>query len=117
MRHARSEISGRLECTAADRPEEIVGYCMKQTGRSHLGQATQNHPAKAAVLQAGVDMFSVTAPFVDRLTLIAVHAGAPFLQALRFGVAVAFVSRLALWLGSILASRGWAEHLHGGVDL
>src|SRR5258705_2023433 len=94
MRHARSEISGGLKCAAADRPHEIVGYCMKQTSRSHLGQATQDHPAKASVLEAGMDMFSVAAPFVDRLALLAVPAGAPLLQALRFCGTVAVGSRV-----------------------
>src|SRR5712691_7835452 len=73
--------------------------------------------SKIAVFQAGMDMFSVTAPFVDRPTFFTVHASAPLLQALRFGCAVAFVSSLALWFGGLLAGGRRAEHLHGGVSL
>src|SRR6476660_557156 len=64
-----------------------------------------------------MDMFGVAAPFVDSLAFFTVHAGAPLLQALRFGGAVAFVSCLARWFGGILAGWWRAEHLHGGVSL
>src|SRR4029453_15463734 len=59
-----------------------------------------------------MDMFGVAAPFVDGCAFFAIHAGAPLLEALRFGGAVAFVSRLALRFGGLLAGGWRAEHLH-----
>ena len=109
--------SGGVEGAAADCPHEIVGHGVKQTGNAHLGEAAQDHMAKAAVLHAGMDMFGIAAPFVDGPAFFTVHASPPLLQALRFGGAIAFVSGLALWFGGILAGRRWAEHLHGGVGL
>jgi hypothetical protein len=62
---------------------------MKQADNAHLLKTAKDHPAKAAVLHPGMDMFGVAAPFVDGGALCAVHAGAPLLQALRLGGAVA----------------------------
>ena len=50
------------------------------------------------------------------LGLLHCPCGAPLPQALRFGCAVAFVSRLACWFGGRLAGRWRTEHLHGGVS-
>jgi hypothetical protein len=52
-----------------------VGQGVKPTGDAHLSEATQDHPAKPAVLQASMDMFSVAAAFVDRLTFFALRLG------------------------------------------
>src|SRR5579884_2200912 len=91
---------------AAKLPHQVVSDGMKQTGDVHLCEATKDHPAEAAVLQPGMDMFGGATPFVDGLSLFAVHAGAPLLQAFWFGGAVAFVSRFALRFGGLLAGRG-----------
>src|SRR5689334_12882191 len=110
--------SGSFQCAAAaERPHHVVSHGVKQTDDAYLGEAAKGHPAKAAVLQAGMDVFGVAAPFVDGLALFAVHARTPVLEALRFGRAVAFVSRLALRLGGLLAGRWRAEHLYRGVSL
>ena len=104
--HVMRGGSGRLQCAAAaNGPHKVVSHGMKPTYDANLGQATQGHALKAAVLQPGMDVFGVAAPFVDRLALFTVHAGAPLPQALRFGCAVAFVSRLARWFGGRLAGR------------
>lgn len=87
--------SGGLQRTAAERPHRVVSCGVKQTGDAYLGKTTKDHPAKAAVLQASMDMFGVAAAFVDGLAFFASmrarhsfrHCGsATRLRALRFGV-------------------------------
>src|SRR5215467_7579530 len=115
--YARWEASGCLQCAAADGPHQVVGYCVKQTGDPYLGQATQEHAVKAAILQAGMSMLGVATPLVSGLALFAIHSGAPLLETLRFGGSIAFVPSLALWFGCLLAGGWRAEHLYGGVGL
>src|SRR4030088_3632980 len=87
--------SGRGRGAAADCPYEIMGVGVEQAGDAHLAETAQNHAAEAAVLHSSMHMLGVAAAFVDRLSVVAVHARAPILQTLRLGGAVAVVAGLA----------------------